>query len=86
MTDKPKATPQEQFCDQAVDYAARLMLKQDGVDLGLVLDRMLTFCVAHMCLGEGSVMTAEHFRDFADKIDAGLFHRITGEGRTSTDH
>lgn len=80
------AMPEEQFCDKAVDFAARLMMEKYGIEFDIVIDRMLTFCAAHMCLRDSSMMAAEHFRDIADKLDAGMFHHITGEKPPSKGH
>src|SRR4051812_20181432 len=84
---KPKKTTienehverQRQLCDQLVTSAAAIMLKDVKAPLGMALDRIVTFAAAQGCVAEGSAKTAKAFRDLADKIDAGLFHRLTGE-------
>nr|WP_278520794.1 hypothetical protein [Brucella anthropi] len=84
---KPKKTTVESereermkaLCDQIVHRAARMMVEEVGASMSVMLDRMLTFSAAQACSVDGSANTAAAFRMFADRIEAGLFHRVTGE-------
>ena len=67
-------------CDKLLHLAAETMIKQAGASVEMVIDRLVTYSAAQICSIEGSKRAAEVFRDVADKIDAGLFNRITGEG------
>ena len=65
-------------CDEAVTAAAHVMLHA-GAPVGMILDRLLTYAAAQACALDGSPTTAKNFRTFAEKIDGGLFHTVTGE-------
>jgi len=67
------------FCDNLVVMAAEGM-EAAGAPIGMILDRLMTYTAAQMCSVDGSPATAKIFRDLAEQIDGGLFHRITGEG------
>ena len=69
------------LCDEIQHRAAKMMVEEVGVSIPMMLDRVLTFAGAQACTLDGSPKTAAAFRQFADKIDAGLFHSITGEGK-----
>jgi hypothetical protein len=68
-----------QACDKLLELATETMVIQAGAPVEMVIDRLVTYAAAQICSIEGSKRAAEVFRDVADKIDAGLFHRITGE-------
>lgn len=70
-------------CDLIVSRAARMMVDEAGASVGMVLDRLLTYAAAQACVNEGSPHTAKAFRYFADRIEAGLFHSVTGENDRS---
>lgn len=70
-----------QACDKLIDVAVDTMATQAGASLEMILDRLLTYSAASVCSIEGSPRAAEVFRTIADQIDAGLFHRVTGENR-----
>lgn len=69
----------EEGCDLVVDRALALMLEH-GASVSLALDRMLTHCAGYAAAVDGSAHAAASFRQMADRIEAGLFHCITGEG------
>ncbi len=71
----------KRLCDEIMHRAATMMVDEVGASIPMMLDRVLTFAAAQACALEGSPKTAEAFRDFAKKIDEGLFHKVTGEGR-----
>lgn len=85
---KPKPTTAEHereqalkaLCDEILFRAVKMMTEDAGAPIEMVLDRIITYSAAQSCKIAGSPRTAEVFRDVADKIDAGLFHRVTGEG------
>lgn len=70
---------QKAFCDEVLFRAAKIMTEDSGAPMALVLDRILTFAAAHVCKIEGSPNTAKAFRVIAGKIEAGIFHSVTGE-------
>lgn len=76
MNDEAKL---KQLIDEALDAAARVALS-DGANLGMVIDRMMTFAAAQACLTNGSPDVAKQFHAMGDRIAGGLFHCITGEG------
>ncbi len=65
-------------CDRLVELAALDMLG-GGASIETIIDRLLTYAAAQSCVVNGSADTAAQFRTFADKIDGGIFHKITGE-------
>ena len=67
-------------CDLVVSRAAHMMADEVKAPLGMIIDRMLTYAAAQACSNDGSPHTAMAFRTFAGRIEAGLFHSITGEG------
>lgn len=67
-------------CDTMIT-AAVAELHAAGASVPMILDRILTLAAAQACAIDGSPKTAKNFRIFAEKIDAGLFHSITGEGQ-----
>lgn len=69
------------MCDQIMHRAAVMMVEEAGASIPMMLDRLLTYAAAQACHLDGSSNTAAAFRSFADKIDAGLFHSVTGEGK-----
>jgi hypothetical protein len=71
-------------CDMIIERAARMMVDEGGASVAAVIDRMLTYAAAQACTVEGSTKTAAKFRVLADRIEAGLFHRMTGEGNDRT--
>jgi len=73
-----KAEALKALCDEIQHRAAKLMV-ENGAPMEMMLDRVLTFAAAQSCNIAGSPRTAAVFREVADKIDAGLFHRVTGE-------
>lgn len=68
-------------CDAIIERAAEIMVAEVGATVPQMLDRMLTFCAAQAASLEGSAVTAQHFRAFADSIEGGLFWSITGEDK-----
>ncbi|QDM19226.1 hypothetical protein [Tardiphaga sp. vice278] len=52
-----------------------------GAPIEMILDRILTFAAAQACTIDGSPKTAKNFRIIANKIEGGLFHKVTGEGQ-----
>jgi hypothetical protein len=82
---KPKPTTREDeqkaaLCDMMIDKTARLLVEEHGVPIVVLLDRLLTFAGAHAANTQGSPNAAKVFRQLADRIDAGIFHVVTGEG------
>lgn len=71
------------LCDQILHRAACMMVEEVGVSVSVMLDRMLTYSAAQACSIDGSANTAVVFRVLADRIDAGLFHSVTGENDQS---
>lgn len=67
------------ICDQIITRAANMMLTEVDAPMEMMLDRVLTFFTAHACTVGGSAATAAMFRQLADKVDAGLFSKLTGE-------
>ena len=67
-------------CDKLLELAAETMTTQVGAPPEMVIDRLITYVAAQLALWHGSERAAQVFRDTADKINGGLFHRITGEG------
>lgn len=67
------------FCDEVIHRAGKLMIEDAGASMGMMIDRLITFAAAHACTIDGSPNTAAMFREVASKIDAGLFHSVTGE-------
>lgn len=81
---KPKnPTPDEAkiACDTIIERAAVMMVAEVGASIPMMIDRLLTYAAAQAATMEGSAVTAEHFRRFADEIESGLFWSITGEGK-----
>ncbi|MNF14029.1 hypothetical protein D3C80_2160850 [compost metagenome] len=68
-------------CNQIIHGAMTLMINDVKAPIPMVMDRLFTFAAAQACKLDGSASTAAAFREFADKIDAGLFYSITGEGK-----
>lgn len=66
-------------CDRIIESAAEGMVGA-GAPIGMVIDRLLTYASAQACVQNGSPDTARQFREMAGRIDAGIFHAITGEG------
>ncbi|MBL0375215.1 hypothetical protein JJB09_24675 [Rhizobium sp. KVB221] len=71
-------------CDSILGHATDLMMTDAGASLEMVIDRVMTFVAAQIASLEGSPRAAQVFREVADKIEAGLFHRITGENDTGS--
>ncbi|NTA84908.1 hypothetical protein G6L13_31170 [Agrobacterium tumefaciens] len=71
---------QKAFCDLVISRAADLMASEGGAPVPMILDRLLTYATAQAAVLDGSAKTATALRTVADKIEAGLFHSITGEG------
>lgn len=69
------------LCDEIIGRAALMMVDEVEAPIPMMLDRILTYAGAQACKMDGSAATAMAFREFATKIDAGLFHSITGEGK-----
>lgn len=82
---KPKnPTPDEAkkiACDAIIERAAEMMVGSVGASIPMMIDRMLTYAAAQAATLEGSAVTAQHFRRFADSIEDGLFWSITGEDK-----
>ncbi|WP_107341498.1 hypothetical protein [Agrobacterium pusense] len=76
-----QAERQKQFCDLVISRAAELAASEAGAPVAMILDRMMTYATAQAALNDGSPKTADALRQVADKIEAGLFHELTGEGR-----
>lgn len=74
---------QKRFCDLVISRAAELAASEAGAPVPMILDRMMTYATAQAAVNDGSPKTAAALRVVADKIDAGLFHSLTGEGRTT---
>lgn len=72
---------QKQFCDLVISRAAELAASEAGAPVPMILDRMMTYATAQAAVNDGSSKTAAALRVVADKIEAGLFHSLTGEGR-----
>ncbi|WEX87182.1 hypothetical protein PZN02_003549 [Sinorhizobium garamanticum] len=68
-------------CDAIIERAAEMMVAGAGASIPMMIDRMLTYAAAQAATLEGSAVTAEHFRRFAENIEGGLFWSITGEDR-----
>lgn len=68
-------------CDKLIEITTETMVKEAGAPVEMVIDRLVTYAAAQIASWEGSDRAAAVFRDVADKIDAGLFHKITGEDR-----
>lgn len=66
-------------CDQMITGVVTLMLRDVGAPMGMVLDRMTTYVAAQACANDGAGVTAHAFRELADRIEGGLFHRIATE-------
>jgi hypothetical protein len=71
---------QKAFCDLVISRATDLMATEGGAPVPMILDRLLTYATAQAAVLDGSAKTATALRTVADKIEAGLFHSITGEG------
>lgn len=80
-----RAEDRKHQCDQIIYRAARMMVEGNGASIEMMLDRMLTFAAAQACRVDGSPKTAAAFRLYADRIEAGLFHSVTGEKPKSGD-
>lgn len=82
---KPKnPTPDEGkkiACDAIIERAAEMMVAGAGASIPMMIDRMLTYAAAQAATMEGSAVTAQHFRRFADQIEGGLFWSLTGENK-----
>ncbi|MBU1313978.1 MAG: hypothetical protein ACK4P4_18485, partial [Allorhizobium sp.] len=70
---------QKALCDTIITRAATMMVEEVGASVPMMLDRMLTYAAAQACCNDGSPRTAAIFRDLANNIEGGLFHRVTGE-------
>ncbi|WP_024588151.1 hypothetical protein [Aliihoeflea sp. 2WW] len=68
-------------CDLILERATKMMVDEAEAPVAMVLDRLLTYAAAQACKIDGSPLTAKNFRMLADRIEAGIFHSITGEGR-----
>ena len=73
-------------CDLIVHRAAVMMTQEAGATLEMMLDRVITYAAAQSCKLAGSPATASMFRDVAAKVDAGVFHSVTGEGERDGRH
>ncbi|WP_252911680.1 hypothetical protein [Aliihoeflea aestuarii] len=78
MEERRRAT-----CDLILTRAAQLMVDEAEAPVGMVLDRLLTYAAAQACTIDGSPTTARNFRLLADRIEAGIFHSLTGEDRVA---
>ncbi|MDX1247091.1 hypothetical protein GOL91_12165 [Sinorhizobium medicae] len=79
LTEKAKQVA----CDAIIERAVVKMVVEAGAPVSLVIDRLLTYAAGQAATLEGSAVTAEHFRRFADQIETGLFWSITGEDKPS---
>jgi hypothetical protein len=68
-------TTRRKFCDVTITRAAELMI-ENGADVPMILDRLLTYATAQACSIDGAFNTAKMFRHIADQIDAGTFAHL----------
>jgi hypothetical protein len=73
-----KPNPRRVLCDEIVARAAHLMVTEADADIGMALDRMLTYSAAQAVSIDGSAKTAALFRHIADQIEAGAFAHLEG--------
>ncbi|TCQ29321.1 hypothetical protein [Rhizobium sp. PP-CC-3G-465] len=71
----------KQVCDVITERALLMMVNDAGAPVAMALDRLLTYAIAQACKIDGSPKAAEALRQFAAKVDGGLFHSITGEDK-----
>jgi hypothetical protein len=69
------------LCDEILYRAANMMVEHVGAKPEMMLDRFITFSAAHSCKFAGSPATADMFREVAKKVEGGVFHSVTGEGK-----
>jgi hypothetical protein len=77
----PKTTLERErkaLCELTVERAVALMV-ESGASAEMIVDRMLTWSIAQACLAIGSQEAAAMLRTAAEKTEAGLFHKVTGE-------
>lgn len=67
-------------CDLVIERSATMLVEELGAPIEMMLDRMLTYAGAQACVQQGSPTAAKVFRQLADRIEAGIFHVVTGEG------
>lgn len=65
----PDTEAARRLCDLIVERAATMAMQVPGATLPMILDRFLSFAAAQAVAADGVIRTAEHFRDFADRID-----------------
>ena len=73
----------KQVCDVITERALAMMVNDAGAPVAMALDRLLTYAIAQACKIDGSPKTADALRQFAAKVDGGLFHSITGEQKST---
>lgn len=68
-------------CDTILDRAVVMMADELQAPVNVIIDRLVTWAAAQSCVSCGRQHTAGQFRDFAEKIDGGMFDGLTGENR-----
>ena len=83
MTDAAKLAQKDRkaACDLIIERAGEMMVEEMGAPIEMMIDRMLTFAGAHMCLLDGSQKTAEVFRALATNVENGVFEPVLQENR-----
>lgn len=72
----PKLT---RHCDAAV-YQLALDLLDHGAPLPMILDRLVTFSIAHGVRDNGPEHVATVLREIADRVEAGVMASIEAQG------
>lgn len=67
--------------DEIVTRAARLMVTEAGADIGMALDRLLTYSAAQVTSMDGKAEAAALFRHIADQIEGGAFDHLEPSSR-----
>ncbi|MDX0261555.1 hypothetical protein GOC60_10200 [Sinorhizobium meliloti] len=66
-------------CDLVVERAAEMMVEEIGAPIEMMIDRMMTYAGAQMCVLDGNRKTAAILRKLADNVEGGIFDAVTGE-------
>ncbi|MGO4668771.1 hypothetical protein [Bosea sp. 2RAB26] len=78
MTAPPNSADVSDGCDLIIERAIEKMARNVGANPDIILNRLLTFAGAHLCLLVGSSEAANLFRQAAIKIEAGHFQILAG--------
>lgn len=68
--------PRRPACDLILSRAVEMMQGEVGAEVGMIIDRLLTFSAAQAVLNDGTERAAAVFRMIADKIEGGALDSV----------